>query len=456
VLLECGAYKMERSEVSIDHDSTTAQWMKGADGSLQLKAATAPALVAYLCRSTTPFLDLDSWSWQFHRTLRDDKEPFVALAVLLRLLKQTYESVAPGEANSVKGTVAIHCGVWRVLNRLLAERPELFPHPAATANTGSSSSSSGGGGGGGRSAAASAATTATKPGASDPVEESIENEVDEYEGHFASSASGEMILRGANGSSGGDGGTGQEQQQEKEEQQQAQQEGVVGVRRALRDLVASTVRSGLPDAFGLITYKKPLELPFVYLYARKAADSGDPIWTAFLSRNPLAHVAPLAPRRCHLPSPAADHPTYHTLAQVVGSALSAPNLTAHHYQPPSSTTTNTNATKSYSSSSAANKTPSVFLRPSPPTAAEREKGILAYSPQQVGQHLTVLTHMLFSHVPPKEFLDKRYSRGRPNSPHFHLLKVCCCTCCTCCCCCFCCYHLFRKLFMVMCDNRLAG
>lgn len=62
------------------------------------------------------------------------------------------------------------------------------------------------------------------------------------------------------------------------------------VRKALRDFVASTVRSGLPDAFGIITYKHPIQHPFAYRYAKKCADADDPIWSAFLSRCPLAVV----------------------------------------------------------------------------------------------------------------------------------------------------------------------
>jgi hypothetical protein len=73
VLLEMGAYRMERSEVAIDQDSVTAVWMKGTDGSHQLKAATAPKTIAYLARSTTDLLDVDAFCLQFHRVLRDDR-----------------------------------------------------------------------------------------------------------------------------------------------------------------------------------------------------------------------------------------------------------------------------------------------------------------------------------------------------------------------------------------------
>jgi hypothetical protein len=134
VLLEMGAYRMERSEVAIDQDSVTAVWMKGADGSHQLKAATAPKVIAYLARSTTDPLDLDAFCLQFHRTLRDDKDPHEALAVLLQILKETYEHLTAvtttANNNTVTGTVAVHVGCWKILNKLIELRPELF-HPGS-------------------------------------------------------------------------------------------------------------------------------------------------------------------------------------------------------------------------------------------------------------------------------------------------------------------------------------
>jgi hypothetical protein len=126
-LLKLGAYKMEKSETAIDQDTMSAKWMKGADGRLQLKTASAPKLVSYLTRLVTDTLDVDSWCWQFHRTLRDDHDPFRALAVFLQLLKGVYEQAPAG---SVSATVAVHVGVWKVLDRCIDLRLELFPGPA--------------------------------------------------------------------------------------------------------------------------------------------------------------------------------------------------------------------------------------------------------------------------------------------------------------------------------------
>jgi len=325
---------MERSETAIEQDSIHAQWMKGSDGSHQLKAATAPKLMAYLVRPTTDALDVDAWCMQFHRTLRDDQDPFHALGALLLLLKNIYETVAPG-SNSVSGTVAVHVGVWRVLDRIMELRCDLFPHPAGA--TGQSVSFS----------AASRAAGAPRDDGGDEKSNAI----------------------GVLGA--------------------VSEEQLAAVRRALRDLVAATVRSGLPDSFG--SSKKPLELPAVYRYARRASDSGDPIWGAFLSRSPLAHVEPLS-EGAHGQAPAAGHGTYRTLLQLILSAFDGSSAPV----------------------------PSVLRSTLSP--AERDMGILGYTARQLGMHLTVLTHVLFCAVPVPEIMDKNYSRGRARSPNFHLLK----------------------------------
>jgi len=286
---------------------------------------------------------------------------------------------------------------------LLAERPELFPHPTSSVTSSAASS-------------AAAAAAGIRPQQQDHGGDDDEGgDEDEYAGHFADPSV--APVEGADGSAC--------PQSEREAK-------VLAVRRALRDLCAATVRSGLPDAFGLITYKKPLACcPNVYRYARKAARTlssndqdnsalgGDPIWMAFLSRNPLAHVAPLGAGQCSLVSPAAAHPAYHTLARVVATALGNPHaLLSAHQQQQQQQQQGSGVAVGFSMAS-----PSMFLRSTPPSAAEREKGLLAFSPQQIGQHLTVVVHLLFCHVPVREFCDKRYARGRANSPRFHLLKV---------------------------------
>ncbi len=63
-LLQSGAYRVERSERALEQDSTTAQWMKSETDKIALRAGTAPRTVAYLCRPTTPRLDIDAFCWQ--------------------------------------------------------------------------------------------------------------------------------------------------------------------------------------------------------------------------------------------------------------------------------------------------------------------------------------------------------------------------------------------------------
>lgn len=95
---------------------------------------------------------------QFHRTLRDDKDPFLALAVLLQLLKQSYDSAgvisAEGASSSGAGgvsggnsghssgaaAVAVRVGVWSVLNCVLEMRLSLFPDPTASPTDGNNGS----------------------------------------------------------------------------------------------------------------------------------------------------------------------------------------------------------------------------------------------------------------------------------------------------------------------------
>ena len=58
---------------------------------------------------------------------------------------------------------------------------------------------------------------------------------------------------------------------------------------AVHELVAVTVRSGLPDAFGPV----PPTLPAAQKYARQQVAGDDKLWKAFLGRHPFARATPL-------------------------------------------------------------------------------------------------------------------------------------------------------------------
>jgi hypothetical protein len=324
-LLKSGAYKVEKSETFIDQDTDDALWMKGREGLHQLRCATAPRVAEFLTRPSTDALDVDSWCWQFHRTLGGPgKDPFHALGTLLQLLREVYEQAPTGSAAA---SFAVHIGVWRVLDRVFELRPELFPDAADPAT-----------------AAAAAAVGSPK------------NDDDEAARALYAASIGQRDF----------------------------------ARRSLRDLVATTVRSGLPEAFGLTaTSKNPLKLPAVLRYAKQAAAAGDPIWGAFLSRSPLAAADPPARRDSSLAA-STLHGTYRTLASVVAGAFGR------------------------------NESTPAILR-SALSPVEREKGILAFTAQQLAAHLTMLTHMLFSRVQFSEYLDGNFGH-RSTSPNYHLLK----------------------------------
>jgi len=110
-------------------------------------------------KPTTSYDDVVSFTLQFHRTLRDDKDPFLALAVFLQLLKQSYDSagvISAEGTSAVAGAagsgdngvsnssgaaaVAVRVGVWSVLNCVLEMRLNLFPDPTASPADGHSGS----------------------------------------------------------------------------------------------------------------------------------------------------------------------------------------------------------------------------------------------------------------------------------------------------------------------------
>jgi len=171
-------------------------------------------------------------------------------------------SSSSSSLSSAAISVSLHQSVWRVFDRLLELRPEAFPSPDQRPSSSPTSPSS-------------SATTPAAP----------------------------------NRSSGGDDGD---------------SGGRVAVRRAMRNLVAVTVRSGLPDALlgtpeeeqrdeqqepqesqqekeqesratspssavkrEAAKQRRGLSLPAVSRYARRAAAAGDPVWGAFLCRSPL-------------------------------------------------------------------------------------------------------------------------------------------------------------------------
>jgi hypothetical protein len=209
---------------------------KGADGSHQLRAATAPKLVAYLARPTTAPDDVVAFVLQFHRTLRDDKDPWLALAVFLQLLKQTYDAAGTAAADAGSGSgggaagaaVAVRVGAWAVLDRLLEARLNLFPDPTASPAGNGGGSGAAGNGGGERS-----------EGGGD----GDESESDEGEGEGSSgvpAASSEQLAAVRTWASCACHNSCPHRVHCITVNLQ--------VRRSLRDLVASTVRSGLPDA----------------------------------------------------------------------------------------------------------------------------------------------------------------------------------------------------------------
>jgi hypothetical protein len=164
--------------------------------------------------------------------------------VLLQLLKDTYEHLSSSSTtannNAVTGTVAVHVGCWKLLDRLIELRPELF-HPGKSFED------------------AFKDDLRFNAGIDESSQEKYFDT--EVKNNFYEYVPPE-VLEEKRGS----------------------------VRKALRDFVASTVRSGLPDAFGIITYKHPIKYGAAYRYAKKCADADDPIWTAFINRCPLEVV----------------------------------------------------------------------------------------------------------------------------------------------------------------------
>jgi hypothetical protein len=139
-------------------------------------------------------------------------------------------------------------------------------------------------------------------------------------------------------------------------------------------------------------------------YAKLAADAGDPIWAAFLSRAPLVPCATLAAPPPV--SPAAGHGTYRAVLQLAAAALGAA------VAPPAAARRAGGRPRALPQ----------LLQVAAPTAAERARGLLGFSAQQLGTHVTVLTHALFCNVPLAEFGDKNYGKGPAKSPKFHALK----------------------------------
>ena len=114
-------------------------------------------------------------------------------------------------------------------------------------------------------------------------------------------------------------------------------------------------------------------------------------------------------------SPAAGNGTYRAVLQLANAAL-APSSTS------AAATAAAHAGGGAGAGPASPRSLPQLLQLAAPTSAEVEKGLLAFTPQQLASHITILTHALFCAIPVSEFGDKRYGKGQTQSPRFHALK----------------------------------
>ncbi len=169
-----------------------------------------------------------------------------------------------------------------------------------------------------------------------------------------------------------------------------------GVRSAMRDLVASTVRSGLPDALCLSHgHSSAPELPAAYRYAKEGADAGDSVWTAFLSRSPLVKFddpSEESPKpdeiqkNNKLPLLLFRSKLYCNLANTLKRVFPLPGTDDGGKYKPGTEAKDNQANENGKQKAISHQ------------GAHEYKGILAFSPQQIGTHITLLVHAAFCEI----------------------------------------------------------